>query len=90
VAFVPIDCGLFNDTVSSSYYTASDDRMINELKRIWKKAVVTYFNPFTPRKFYLDMLETPGKFLVICSASFKTHQKLIFLVSCLKKITLMN
>jgi hypothetical protein len=28
-----------------------------------------------PGKFYLDMLETPGTFLVICSASFKKITK---------------
>jgi hypothetical protein len=28
-----------------------------------------------PGKFYLDKLETPGKFLVICSASFKKSPK---------------
>jgi hypothetical protein len=36
-------CGLINDSVSSSNYIASNDRMINEMKRIWKEAVVTYF-----------------------------------------------
>jgi hypothetical protein len=37
-------CGLFNDTVSSSDYIASNDRVItnNEQERIWKEAVVTY------------------------------------------------
>jgi hypothetical protein len=30
----------FNDTVSSSDYVASNGRMINELERIWKEAVV--------------------------------------------------
>jgi hypothetical protein len=33
--------GLFNNAVSSSDYTASDDSMMNnELERIWKEAVV--------------------------------------------------
>jgi hypothetical protein len=31
------------------------------------------------------MLETPGKFSVICSASFKKSPKIDFLASCLKK-----
>jgi hypothetical protein len=36
---------LFNDAVSNSGYIglASNDKMINELERIWKDAVVTYF-----------------------------------------------
>jgi hypothetical protein len=32
---------LFNDAVSSSDYTASNDRMINKLEMIWKEAVMT-------------------------------------------------
>jgi hypothetical protein len=32
-------CGLFNEAVSSS---ASNDRMHNELERIWKEVVVAY------------------------------------------------
>jgi hypothetical protein len=31
---------LFNDTVSSLDYIASNARMINELERIWKKTAV--------------------------------------------------
>jgi hypothetical protein len=33
--------GLFNDSVSTSGYTASNERMNNELERIWKEAVIT-------------------------------------------------
>jgi hypothetical protein len=33
-------CGLFNDAFSSSDYIASNGRMINELQRIWKEAIV--------------------------------------------------
>jgi hypothetical protein len=33
-------CFLFNDAVNSSDYIVSDDRMINELERMWKEAVV--------------------------------------------------
>jgi hypothetical protein len=34
-------CDLFSDVVSSSDHVASNGRVINELERIWKKAVVT-------------------------------------------------
>jgi hypothetical protein len=43
-----------------------------------------------PGKFYLDMLETPGKFLVMCSASFKKSPKTDFFIQLFEKITLMN
>jgi hypothetical protein len=33
-------CGLFNGTFSSSDYTASNNKMINELERIWKEMVM--------------------------------------------------
>jgi hypothetical protein len=33
-------CSLFNDAFSSSAYISSNERMISELERIWKKAVV--------------------------------------------------
>jgi hypothetical protein len=33
-------CGLFNDAVSNSDYIVSDDRVVNELDRIWKEAVM--------------------------------------------------
>jgi hypothetical protein len=33
-------CGLFNDAVSSSDYIGSNDRVINESKRMLKEAVV--------------------------------------------------
>jgi hypothetical protein len=42
-----------------------------------------------PGKFYLDMLETPGKFLVICSVSFKQSPKIDFFSQLFEKITLM-
>jgi hypothetical protein len=32
-------CGLFNNTVSSSDYIASNNRMNNEFKRMWKEVV---------------------------------------------------
>jgi hypothetical protein len=32
-------CGFFNDTISSSDYTAYDTK-INKLERMWKEAVV--------------------------------------------------
>jgi hypothetical protein len=35
--------GLFNDAVSSLNYKTSNDRMMNELKSIWKEAVVAQF-----------------------------------------------
>jgi hypothetical protein len=38
-----------------------------------------------PGKFYLDMLETPGKFLVICSASFKKSPKIDFFSQLFEK-----
>jgi hypothetical protein len=33
-------CGLSNKAVSSSDYTALNNRMINELERIWKEVVM--------------------------------------------------
>jgi hypothetical protein len=39
--FVLFICGSFNGAVSSSDYTASNDRVIDELERVWKEAVVT-------------------------------------------------
>jgi hypothetical protein len=37
-------CGLFNNAVSSSDYTSSGDKMINnELERTWKEMVVAKF-----------------------------------------------
>jgi hypothetical protein len=38
-----------------------------------------------PGKFYLDILETPGKFLVICSASFKKSPKIDFFSQLFEK-----
>jgi hypothetical protein len=36
-------CGLFNDAVSSSDCIASNDRMNNELEKIWKEGIVAKF-----------------------------------------------
>jgi hypothetical protein len=33
-------CGLFNGAVSISEYVASNDRVINELEKVWRKAAV--------------------------------------------------
>jgi hypothetical protein len=43
-----------------------------------------------PGKFYLDVLETPGNFLVICSAYFKKSPKIDFFSQLFEKITLMS
>jgi hypothetical protein len=37
-------CDLRNGTVSSSDYMMFDDRMINELERMWKEVVTACFN----------------------------------------------
>jgi hypothetical protein len=36
-------CGSFNDVDGSSNYVASDGRMNNEMERIWKEALVAFF-----------------------------------------------
>jgi hypothetical protein len=38
-----------------------------------------------PGKFYLDMLEIPGKFLVTCSTSFKKSPKIDFFSQLFEK-----
>lgn len=35
-------CVLFNEDVGGSDYISSDDRMIKELERIWKEAVLSF------------------------------------------------
>jgi hypothetical protein len=46
-------CGLFNDTFISSDYITLNERMMNELERMWNEAVVAKF-----RVLYWNL---PGK-----------------------------
>jgi hypothetical protein len=43
VVFYLFIYGLFNDAVWNSHYTVLNGRVIHELERIWKDAVVAYF-----------------------------------------------
>jgi hypothetical protein len=38
--YIVFICGLLNDAVGNSDFIASEERVVNELEKIWKEAVV--------------------------------------------------